>query len=348
MAETMKAVRLHAIGQPLRVDEVPRPAPGPGEVLVRVRACGVGLTVVHTQEGRTPSAFPLPLPLTLGHEVAGEVAGLGPGVTDLEVGQPVVAYFYLICGQCRNCLAGRESICLRHRGYVGRQINGGYAEYLVLPRLNAIAVAAGVNWEAAAIATDAVATPIHVMRNRARVTAGDAVVVVGAGGGVGVHCVQVAKLFGASVIAVDRGAEKLRAAKEAGADAALDAAAGPWDAEVRRLTEGRGADAVADFVASTDTLNMALNALALSGRIVILGVDPKAVLQVAPGRLLRGEVGIIGSRYASRAEVFEAIELVRRGQVRAVLGARGRLEDVPRFHARVAEHQVVGRAAVTA
>ncbi len=347
MAETMKAVRLHAIGQPLRVDEVPRPAPGPGEVLVRVRACGVGLTVVHTQEGRTPSAFPLPLPLTLGHEVAGEVAGLGPGVTDLEVGQPVVAYFYLICGQCRNCLAGRESICLRHRGYVGRQINGGYAEYLVLPRLNAIAVAAGGNWEAAAIATDAVATPIHVMRNRARVTAGDAVVVVGAGGGVGVHCVQVAKLFGASVIAVDRGAEKLRAAKEAGADAALDAAAGPWDAEVRRLTEGRGADAVADFVASTDTLNMALNALALSGRIVILGVDPKAVLQVAPGRLLRGEVGIIGSRYASRAEVFEAIELVRRGQVRAVLGARGRLEDVPRFHARVAEHQVIGRAVIT-
>ncbi len=347
MAEMMKAVRLHAIGQPLRVEEVPRPAPGPGEVLVRVRACGVGLTVVHTQHGRTPSSFPQPLPLTLGHEVAGEVAAVGPGVTDLEVGQPAVAYFYLICGQCRNCLAGRESICLRHRGYVGRQIDGGYAEYVVLPRLNAIPVTPGVNWEAAAIATDAVATPIHVMRDRARVTAGDTVVVIGAGGGVGVHCVQVAKLFGASVIAVDRGPEKLRAAKEAGAEAALDAAAGPWDGEVRRLTEGRGADAVADFVASTETLNMAINALALSGRIVILGVDPKAVLQVPPGRLLRGEVGLIGSRYASRAEVFEAIELVRRGQVRAVIGARGRLEDVPRFHAMVAEHQVIGRAVVT-
>jgi D-arabinose 1-dehydrogenase-like Zn-dependent alcohol dehydrogenase len=104
---------------------------------------------------------------------------------------------------------------------------------------------------------------------------------------------------------------------------------------------------VADFVASSETLNMAISALALSGRVVILGVDPKAALQVAPGRLLRGEVGLVGSRYASRAEVFEATELVRRGQVRAVIGAQGRLEDVPRFHALVAEHKVVGRAVVT-
>jgi propanol-preferring alcohol dehydrogenase len=283
----------------------------------------------------------------LGHEVAGEVAAVGPGVTDLEVGQPAVVYFYLVCGQCRNCLEGRESICLRHRGYVGRQIDGGYAEYIRLPRLNVIPVTPGVDWEAAAIATDGVATPIHVMRDRARVRAGDTVVVVGAGGGVGVHCVQVAKLFGASVIAVDRGAEKLRVAKEAGADAALDATAGPWDAEVRRLTEGRGAEAVADFVGSAETLNLALNALALSGRVVILGVDPKAVLQIPPPRLLRGEVGLIGSRYASRAEVFEAVELVRRGRIRAIIGARGRLEDVARLHAEVNRHQILGRAIVT-
>jgi propanol-preferring alcohol dehydrogenase len=343
---TMKAVRLHAVGRPPTVDEVPRPVPGPGEVLVRVRACGVGLTVVHTQEGRTPPAFPQPSPLTMGHEATGEVAALGAGVTDLEAGQPVAVYFYLICGQCRNCLAGRESICLRHRGYVGRQIHGAYAEYIVLPRLNVIPMAPGTDWEAAAIATDAVATPIHVMRDRARVHPGDAVVVVGAGGGVGVHCVQVAKRFGAFVIAVDRGADKLRVAKEVGADAALDAAAGPWDEEARRLTEGRGVDAVADFVASADTLNQALNALALSGRIVVLGVDPKAILQVAPGRILRGEVGIIGSRYASRAEVFEAVEMVRRGDVRAIIGARGRLEDVPRLHAEINQHRVIGRAVI--
>ena len=342
----MKAVRLHAMGQPVQVDEVPRPTPGPGEVVLRVRACGVGLTVVHTQEGRTPSAFPMPMPVTLGHEAVGDVAAVGAGVTDLEVGQPAAVYFYLICGQCRNCLQGRESICLRHKGYVGRQIDGGYAEYIRLPRLNVISVTPGVDWEAAAIATDAVATPIHVMRDRARVRAGDAVVVVGAGGGVGVHCVQVAKLFGASVIAVDRGAEKLRIAKEAGADAALDAAGGSWDAEARRLTEGRGVDVVADFVATAETLNQALNALALSGRIVILGVSPKAVLEVPPGRLLRGEVGLIGSRYASRAEVFEAVELVRLGRVRAVIGARGRLEDVPRLHAQVNQHGVLGRAVV--
>jgi len=347
MAEMMKAVRLHEVGRPPQVDEVPRPTPGVGEVLVRVRACGVGLTVVHTQEGRTQSTFPQPLPVTMGHEVAGEVAALGPGVTDLAEGQPVVVYFYLVCGQCRNCLAGRESICLRHRGYVGRQIDGGYAEYLVLPRLNAIPVAPGVDWEAAAIATDAIATPIHVMRDRARVHPDDAVVVVGAGGGVGVHCVQVAKLFGARVIAVDRGENKLRAATEAGADAALDASKGPWDAEVRRLTEGHGADVVADFVATTETLNLALNALALSGRIVILGVDPQATLQISTSRLLRGEVSVIGSRYASRAEVSEAVELVRRGQVRPVIWARGRLEDVPRLHGLLAGHQVIGRAAIT-
>jgi len=89
------------------------------------------------------------------------------------------------------------------------------------------------------------------------------------------------------------------------------------------------------------------NALALSGRIVILGVDPQGALQVPTGRLLRGEVGVIGSRYASRGEVFEAVELVRRGQVRPVIWARGRLEDVPRLHALLAGHQVIGRAAIT-
>ncbi len=327
--------------------DVPVPAIRDNEVLIRVRRAGVCGTDVHIHEWDDWARGRCKPPFTVGHEFAGEVSSVGSLVTDVKVGDRVTAEGHIVCGLCRNCLAGRESICLRHRGYVGRQIDGGYAEYLVLPRLNVIPVAPGVDWEAAAIATDAIATPIHVMRDRARVHPGDAVVVVGAGGGVGVHCVQVAKLFGARVIAVDRGENKLRAAMEAGADEALDASRGPWDDEVRRLTEGRGADAVADFVASTETLGLALNALALSGRIVILGVDPQGALQVPTGRLLRGEVGVIGSRYASRGEVFEAVELVRRGQVRPVIWARGRLEDVPRLHALLAGHQVIGRAAIT-
>src|SRR5205085_12347111 len=121
------------------LEEIARPSAGPGEVLVRVDACGLGLTVAHAMAGHLPGTGAR-LPVVPGHEVAGVVAALGAGVTAPAVGTRVITSFYLTCGRCRFCRAGRETLCEQFGGYLGRDADGGYAEYLTVPAANALPI----------------------------------------------------------------------------------------------------------------------------------------------------------------------------------------------------------------
>ena len=191
---------LPAFGEPLQVAKVPIPSIGPSDVLLRVRAAGVGLTVVimTANPGRVTSFPRIP-----GHEVAGEVVEAGAEVTHVKPGDRVVCHFYLTCRTCRFCRSGRETLCTAFRGYVGQACDGGYAEYMAIPGANVTPIPPEVSDVDAAIATDAIATPYHACREEARVGPGDSVLIVGAGGGVGIHGVQMAKLCGGWVVAVD-------------------------------------------------------------------------------------------------------------------------------------------------
>src|SRR5215813_14821906 len=187
----MKAMVLRELAGPLHLTEVPIPIPGPGEVRVRVRATGVGLTVViMTANPGLVTAYPR-IP---GHEVAGEVVEVGAQVQTVKVGDRVACHFYLSCKACPFCRSGRETLCQNFKGYLGMAADGGYAEYLVLPALNLCAIPEGVSDLDAAVATDAIATPLHACREEGKIGPGDQVLVVGAGGGVGIHTVQMAKL----------------------------------------------------------------------------------------------------------------------------------------------------------
>ena len=239
----MKAMVLYESGGPLSLEEVPMPEPGAGEVLVRVRACGLGLTLVWNRNGRgfargDPAAK---LPRIIGHEIAGDVADVGPGVSRFKPGDRVNVYFYLTCGDCRWCNVGREDLCDNHYGYVGRQIDGGLAEYVKLPIRNLCHIPPEVGYVDAAVTADAVATPVHVLQERAHVRASETVLVLGAGGGVGIHMVQMAKVLGARVIAVDITAEKLALAKETGADELINSLEVGFDAEARDVNPARAA-----------------------------------------------------------------------------------------------------------
>ena len=198
-------------GGPLRLEEVPVPTVGPNDALLRVRATGVGLTVVimSAVPGRV-TAFPR-IP---GHEVAGEVVEVGAEVATVRAGDRVTCHFYLTCKVCRYCRSGRETLCPAFRGYVGMASDGGYAEYMAIPAVNLCPIPSEVSDLEAAIGADAIATPLHACREEARVGPGDHVLVVGAGGGVGIHAVQMARLCGGRVLAADLTDPKLEMARD--------------------------------------------------------------------------------------------------------------------------------------
>jgi D-arabinose 1-dehydrogenase-like Zn-dependent alcohol dehydrogenase len=346
---TMRAMVLPAFGEPLKPATVPVPKIGPGEVLLRVRAAGVGLTVVimTANPGRVTSFPRIP-----GHEVAGEVVDVAAEVTHVKVGQRVTCHFYLTCGACRFCRSGRETLCTAFRGYVGQASDGGYAEYMAIPAANVTPIPDGVSDLDAAVASDAIATPYHACREEARVGPGDTVLIVGAGGGVGIHGVQMAKLCGGWVVAADITDDKLQAAKECGADALVDARRGELAAQVRAATDGRGVDAAIDFVASRETLEGSVAALARAGRLVIIGSRPRPVFgvdpsfTVDPGRMLYDMLEIHGSRYVTLTEIQQTLELLRQRRLRAVVGRTFPLEGAEEAHALLRRNALVGRAAL--
>jgi propanol-preferring alcohol dehydrogenase len=341
----MKAMLLKAPNTPLTLEDVPDPQPGPGEAVARVLACGAGLTVHHARAGR----LKLDLPRILGHEIAGEIVATGAGVTNVKRGDGVTAYFYLSCGACRWCRVNRETLCDNFGGYVGREIDGGYAEYIKLPASSFISIPEGLDWRKfpaeAGVICDAIATPLKVTR-KARLAPTDTVAVFGAGGGLGVHMLAVARWAHArKVIAVDLMASKFEACVKAGADATVDASEGRVTEQLLELTGGKGIDVAIDFVSSAATLEAAIAALGKGGRIVTLGGHGGA-FTANPGEILRKEIEVLGSRYASRQEVIESLELVARGELAPMVSEKVPLAEAEAIHERLGKGVVTGRAAL--
>jgi propanol-preferring alcohol dehydrogenase len=339
----MKALVLKESGGPLVLEEMPTPQPGPGEVLVRVRACGLGLTLVWNRNGRGGTSGKLPR--IIGHEIAGDVTQVGPSVEGFTPGDRVNVYYYLICGNCRWCNRGRDDLCDNQAGVVGRQIDGGLAEYVKLPARNLCHIPPEVSYVDAAVTADAVATPVHVLRERAHLRAPDTVLVVGAGGGVGIHMVQMARVLGASqVIAVDINAEKLALATQNGADAVINSREVSFDEEAVRLTQGRGVDVVVEMVGLRETMERSLRSLGKGGRLVLVGTyDSTAVLPLKQDSL-RGECIVTGTRYCARHELAEAVELVARGRIRPVITRICQLEEADAVLRSIERMELAGRA----
>jgi D-arabinose 1-dehydrogenase-like Zn-dependent alcohol dehydrogenase len=322
--------------------ELPEPEPDEGEVLVRVEACGVGLTVLNCIRGDLGND-PDDLPRVPGHELVGTVIAAGPGVPDDRVGQRVAAYFYLFCGACPRCLAGEESLCEALAGFLGVHRDGGYAELAVLPERNAIPLPQGLDPVLSTAIPDAIATPVHVAA-RARIAPGDRVAVVAAGGGVGVHMVQVARVYGAEVVGLDVDPAKLAFLRdELGVPAADSANFGA--VLLPPAWEGR-ADVVIDLLGSPASLTWSLAHLATGGRLVVLTTFHDVDFAVSPRDLVFAQAEVMGSRYASRHELVHSARLVAEGRVRPVIGARAGVDDVDRIHDALREGRLLGRGAL--
>ena len=341
----MKAMVLKAPNTPFVLENVPDPTPGPGEAVARVLACGAGLTIHHTRAGRAPVDYPR----IIGHEITGEIVAIGQGVTGLKPGDPVTAYYYLSCGHCHWCRINRETLCDNLRGHVGRDVDGGYAEYIKLRERSFIPLPPELEWRKhpaeIGVICDAIATPVKVIR-RARVTPHDTVAVFGAGGGLGVHMLQVARWAHArKVIGVDIMASKFETCVKAGADATVDASDGRVAEQLLELTGGKGVDVAIDFVCANGTQAAALKALGRGGRYVMLAGSSKPFM-ADPADFLRKEGELLGSRYATRQEVLDSLELVARGELWPMVNEKAPLAQAEAIHERLDKGLVTGRAAL--
>ena len=309
----MKALVLHAPNTPFELTDVPDPVAGPGEAIAKVYACGSGLTIQHFKAGRVPAVFPR----IIGHEICAEVVEVGAGVEELTVGDVVTSYFYMCCGECKQCRANFQPLCENFKGFVGREIDGGYAEYIKLPERWFIKLPDGLDWRNqpahVGVAMDALATPYKVLR-RARVEPEDTVAVIGAGGGLGLHQILMANWRGARVIAVDTKPNKFGACREAGADDCVDASSSSVVEALMDLTGGNGADVVVDYVSAKRTLEAGVQSLGKHGRLVTLG-GAGETFDVNAAQLLNKEIDVLGSRYVSPLEILETYELMARGEI---------------------------------
>lgn len=302
----MKAVRLVQIGAPVAFQEIPLPAVGPRDVLVEVKAAGICHSDVHYRAGVSSTGS---LPLTLGHEVAGVIAEVGPEVHHLHPGDRVCLHYLITCGDCAFCVRGSEQFC-REGKMIGKHRDGGYAEYIAVPARNAFLLPDEISFAEGAILMCSSATSFHALR-KADIQAGDRVAIFGLGG-LGMSAVQLARALGAmEVFAVDIDPAKLEMAERFGA-LPIDNRDGDAVAQIRRLTHGAGAEIALELIGLPATIAQSIAAVGIFGRVVLVGLS-NAQLPIDPyNDLVMREALIMGSADHLAQELPTLIELARR------------------------------------
>ena len=288
----------------------PEPAVGPSDVLIRVHAVTVGRTL-DVEVRQRGADFQVELPRILGSDPAGVVAGIGAEVTTVSVGDRVVATSTLYCGDCAPCRRGQTNACEHHRA-LGVHVDGGAAEYCAVPETSVVRVPNHVSLEQAAAMAVSYPMAWNLLRHAGRVASGDDVLVMAAGGGLGIAGTLVARALGARAIAAAGAAWKLDRCRELlGADATVDYSDPGWAERVRALTaDGRGVAVVFENISSPELFGDAISTLRPYGRLVTCGSHGGGTVPVDMRSVYRGHLSIIGEVGASAdmiREVWQAV-----------------------------------------
>jgi propanol-preferring alcohol dehydrogenase len=336
MTKMMKAAVVRRFGQPLVIENVPVPVPGPGEMLVKVMACGVCHTDLHAAEGDWP--VKPTLPFIPGHEVAGVVAALGPGVTDFKPGDPVgVAWLHDACMRCEYCETGWETVC-EHQHNTGYSCDGGFAEYVVASARFVARLPVGVNFaQIAPILCAGVTSYKGLKETEAR--PGEWVAISGIGG-LGQVAIQYAKAMGLHVAALDIAPDKLALALATGADVAVDAQSEDAVAQILEVTRS-GAHGVLVTAVSPPAFSQALQIVRRRGTNSLVGLPPgefpTPIFDVVLKRLT-----VRGSIVGTRRDLDEAIAFAIEGKVRAEIKTAA-LSDINTIFDNLKAGKVQGR-----
>jgi NADPH:quinone reductase-like Zn-dependent oxidoreductase len=332
----VRAVVIHEHGGPevLRLEDREAPEPGAGQVRVRVRAVGLNHLDLWVRRGVPGHTFPLPI--VPGCDVAGEIERLGEGAADsgptaLAVGDRVVLGPGVSCGRCHACRSGDEPLC-RAYGILGETRDGGCAELVVAPAGNVFPVPGGLSFEEAAAVPLVFLTAWHMLVSRARVRAGERVLIHAAGSGVSSAAIQIARMHGARVLATAGSDEKCRRAIELGAEEACNYREKDFTAEVRRFTGKQGVDVAFDHVGQ-DTFDRTIRCLAKGGRYVTCGATSGYEMKTDFRLVFFKSLSILGSTMGGSHELLDVLAHVGAGRLRPVLDRTFPLERVADAHA---------------
>ena len=335
----MKAavIERHGEADVIQYREWRDPEPGPGEVLVRVRACALNHRDIWVRRGLREKR----LPLILGTDMAGEVAALGPGVSGLALGAKVVLLPTLTCGRCEFCRIGSENRCPEIK-VLGGAVDGGYAEMVAIPERNVFAMPEGITFNEAATIPVVFLTAWHMLVTRCRVRPGESVLVVGGSSGVGSAAIQIAKLFGATVIATAGSDDKRQRCHDLGADHTVDHHMRPIAEAVRRLTDNRGADVVFEHVGAA-TWTESLKALGRGGRLAICGQTTGNEVTLDLMKFFSQNQTIHGTYIGTTGEFSELLRLFSGGRLRAVVDRVFPLAEAAAAHRRMEQGEHFGK-----
>jgi NADPH:quinone reductase-like Zn-dependent oxidoreductase len=340
----MKAVRFHAHGGPdvLRLEDVEEPTPGPGEALVRVRACA--LNHLDLWQRRGMERVKIPFPHISGADVAGEVIWTPNG--EFRAGRRVMLQPGLSCGRCAACVDGRDNECA-HYDVLGYRSDGGYAEIVKVPVQNLVAIPDAIGFVEAAAFPLAFLTAWHMLITRARLTAGEDVLVLGAGSGVGQAAIQIAWRHGARVFATAGSDDKLIKARQLGAYEVINHTTEDVPAKLREYTNGRGVDVVCEHVGAA-TWDKSQRSLTRGGRLVTCGATTGHDASIDLRVLFTRQISLLGSYMGRKAELLRAAQGFFAGELRPVVDRTFPLEEAAEAHRRLESRELFGKLVLVA
>jgi NADPH:quinone reductase-like Zn-dependent oxidoreductase len=341
MTKTMRCavVREHGGLEKLVIEERPVPEPAADQVLLRVKAAGMNHLDVWVRRGVPGHTFPLPM--ILGCDFAGVVERAGSAVKNAKAGDEVCVAPGFSCGTCAQCLAGADNLCKGY-GIFGEMRDGGCAEYAVVPAANLLPKPASMTFEQAAAWPLAFLTAWHMLVARCAVRPGESVLVHAAGSGVGSAAIQIAKLWGATVLATAGGAAKCARGKELGADHVIDHTATDWVKEVRRLTDKRGVDVVVEHTGQA-TWEGSVKSLVWGGRLVTCGATSGFEAKFDLRVLFFKQLSFLGSTMGSRAELFAILDHIKAGRLRPVVDRVLPMAEIREAHRAMESREQFGK-----
>lgn len=323
----------------MRYGEIAPPALKAGQVRVAVKAVALNHLDIWVRKG--VASPQLPLPHILGCDIAGVVEAVGAGVEGINPGDAVVVNPGISCGHCERCLAGQDNLCPEYQ-ILGEHRWGGYAELVTVPASNVLPKPTQLGWLEAAALPLTFLTAWQMVVDRLQVRPGEDVLVMAAGSGVSVAAIQIAKLHGAQVIAAASNEEKLAKAKALGADEGVNYSLPDWHKEVRRLTGGKGADAVVDHTGAQYWQGV-IKATAWGGRISLAGASSGYEANTPLSHIFYRQLSIFGSTMASKSRLFPILKFVEEGRLSPVVGATLPLSQAAEGHRLLEGRSVFGK-----